>query len=235
MPLHEVQAQIFKGRMLSIGLGTRLQTQLGKKGDELKVASILVGIVPDEYFMIRIPAVPGVLSKLFEGAPITVRYVYAGNVYGFSSTVLSYTGKPALIVFMSYPTSVEMLNLRKAQRLECLLPAAIRISDKEFKGVILDISVGGCRVYTEYDESDYVDFDIEKEIQLSFQLAGTAEDQVIGGRVQNVKKDNKLAELGIRFDQENTEILEKVKEYIDNFFKLPFLPLVKSDALLTVP
>lgn len=234
MALQEVQEQILKGRMLSIGLGTRLQTQLGKRGDELKVASILVGIVPDEYFMIRVPAVPGILNKLFEGGPITVRYVYGGNVYGFSSTILSYVGKPALIVFLAYPTSVEMLNLRKAQRLECLLPAVIHISGKEFKGVILDISVGGCRVYTEYDERDYVSIDVEKDIQLSFQLTGTAEDQIINGQVQNVRKDNKLAEIGIQFDEENVEIIEKVKEYIDNFFRLPFLPLIKSDTVLTL-
>ncbi len=235
MALHEVQEQILKGRMLSIGLGTRLQTQLGKRGDELKVASTLIGIVPEEYFMIRVPAVPGILNKLFEGQPITVRYVYAGNVYGFNSTILSYTSKPALIVSMAYPTSVEVLNLRKAQRLECLLPAAIRISNKEYRGVILDISVGGCRVYTEYDERDYTDFEIEKDVRLSFQLTGTPEDQIIGGRVQNLRKDNRLAELGIRFDQGNPEIIEKVKEYIDNFFRLPFLPQIKSDALLTVP
>ena len=232
MALQDVQEQIFEGRMLSIGFGTRLQTQLGKKGDELKIASILVGIVPDESLMIRVPSVPGILNKLIEGEPITVRYIYGGNVYGFSSTIMSYVGKPALIVFVTYPASVEILSLRKAQRLECLLPAAIRMAGKEFRGVILDISVGGCRVSTEYEERDYIFIDVEKNVQLSFQLTGTAEDQIINGRVQNVRKDNKLAEMGIQFDAENVEVIDKIKEYIDKFSNLPFLPLIKSDTTL---
>ncbi|MHC1726651.1 MAG: flagellar brake protein [Syntrophobacteraceae bacterium] len=228
MMLQEVREQILRGRLMSIGMGTRLHARFGNKDDEFKIASTLVGIVSKEYLIIRVPAIPGILSKLTEGAPVTIRYIYDGNVYGFNSTILAYTHKPALIAFMAYPTSIEIMNLRKAQRLECLLPAKMKVLEKAFTGVILDISAGGCRLYIEYGPVESPSVDVEQEVELSFHLAGRAEEQIVACRVQNLKKDSMLAEIGLQFGQDNQEILDNVKTYIDNFFKLQYLPLLNK-------
>ncbi len=141
MALQEATRRTLKYPMLNIGVGTRLQTQFGNKGDEFKIASVLVGIVPDEYLLIRVPAIPGILDKLHQGFSTVVRYVYAGNVYGFNSTIISYTLKPSLIVFIAYPSWIESMNLRQTQRLDCLLPASVQIGMHLCKGVIADISL----------------------------------------------------------------------------------------------
>jgi hypothetical protein len=228
MPLQEVTEEILKGRMLSIGLGTRLQVQMGELSEGMKIAGMLVGIIPEECLMIQVPAIPGILDKLSEGSPVIARYIYAGNVYGFASTVRTYTHKPTLIVFLAYPTSVEIINLRKTKRMECLLPAELTILGKDFKGVILDISTGGCRLYIEYDPIESPVIDVGKSIELRFHLTGISEEQTISGKIQNLKKKAELAEIGLEFDHGETKVKDNIATYIDNFLKLQFLQLIKK-------
>ncbi len=230
MPLQEVTEKILKDRTLNIGVGTRLQTQFGKKGNELKTVGALVGVVSDECLLIRVPTIPGILEKLHEGSPIVVRYVYAGNVYGFTSTIMAYTRKPTLIVFIKYPTSIESMNLRQTQRLDCLLPATVKIGMNIYKGVILDISINGCRIYIEYATGDSPPVDINRTVEISFHLTGMAEEQAINGIIQNLRKNSKLAEMGLQFDKDNESVLNNVKLYMSSFSELRYLPLVKPPS-----
>ena len=213
--LEKASEAVVGGRALNIGIGTRMQFQLGEKGQEFKAAGFLAGMISDEYLMIRVPAIPGILSRLNEGDPIVVRYVYAGNVYGFNSTILNYVQKPALIVFLAYPAAVETVNLRKAQRVECLFPATVNTDRGDYKAVIVDISEGGCRVCLDHGASESSSFDIDQTIGLSFHLAGVVEEQVINGKIRVLKKDAQLSEMGIQFDQENEAVLNNVKQYIE--------------------
>ena len=48
--------------------------------------------------------------------------------------------------FLTYPSAVEAVNLRKVQRMDCLLPASVKTDRGEHKAVIVDISLGGCRI-----------------------------------------------------------------------------------------
>jgi c-di-GMP-binding flagellar brake protein YcgR len=215
-------------RTLSIGIGTRLQFQLGIKGQEFKAAGVLVGMVPGEYLIIRVPAIPGILDRLDEGNTIVVRYVYAGNIYGFTSTVLTCIQKPALIVFLTYPFSVETMNLRKGQRTECRFPASVKTDSGDYKAVIVDISLGGCRICLDHEALESSSFDIEQTIGISFHLTGIAEEQVIDGKIKNLKKDRQFSEMGVQFNQENEAVLSNVTLYLESFAKLEFLSLVKA-------
>jgi len=226
--LKEATERILEGRTLSIGIGTRLQFQLGIKGQEFKAAGVLVGMVPDEYLIIRVPAIPGILSRLNEGELIVVRYVYGGHVHGFSSTILHSIQKPGLIVFVTYPSEVEAMNLRKAQRMECFFPASVKTDMGDFKAVIVDISVGGCRTRLDYDAVESSSIDIDQTIAISFHLTGMAEEQVINGKVKNLKKDSQFFEMGVQFDQEDGAVLNNVKLSIESFGELQLLPVVKT-------
>jgi c-di-GMP-binding flagellar brake protein YcgR len=213
--LDKFSKPVVENRALNIGIGTRMQFQLGEKGQEFKTAGFLAGMISDEYLMIRVPAIPGILSRLNENDLIVVRYVYAGNVYGFNSTISNYIQKPALIVFLSYPAAVEIVNLRKAQRVECLFPATVKTDKGDHKAVIVDISQGGCRVCLDHGASQSSSFDIDQTIGLSFHLPGVAEEQVIDSRIRVLKKDTQLSEMGIKFDEEDTAVLNNVKQYIE--------------------
>lgn len=226
--LQEVTEQIIKGRSLAIGLGTTLQLEVGQQGRESKVTGVLIGMVPEECLLIRVPAIPGILDKLSEGSPIVVRYVYAGSIYGFTSVVLAYTLKPALVVFINYPTSVESMSLRKAKRLQCFFPAKVKIGAEGHRAVIVDISMGGCRIHVEHGADESLLQSRGRTVSLVFQLTGLAEEQAIGGRIQNVKSEGMIAEIGIAFDPQDEVVLNNVKRYIDSFATLRFLPDVSA-------
>lgn len=198
----------------------------------MKIAGMLVGIISSEYLIIQVPAIPGILDKLSEGAPVTVRYVYAGNVYGFASIIQAYTLKPTLLAYITYPDSVESINLRKTKRLQCLLPVELRIPGTNalsFQGVVLDISAGGCRLNIEYNPGAPPVVDVGHGIEVRFQLIGNSEEQVISGKIRNLKKGNDLAEIGMEFDLDNnTKVKDNILTYIDGFLKLQFLPLIKE-------
>jgi c-di-GMP-binding flagellar brake protein YcgR len=217
--------RVVGSRTLNVGIGTNMQFQFGRRKQALKVSGMLIGIVPDEFLIIRVPAIPGILSRLETGSPILGRYVYAGNVYGFRSTMLTFIHKPTFLIFLSYPAAVETVNLRKTQRIECRFPASVKTDrGDEYKSAVVDISLGGCRISVDNDQTGPSSFDVDQKIELSFHLAGIAEEQVIDGRVQNIKKDGQFTEMGIQFDQGNEAILNNVKLFINNFTTLPSLP-----------
>jgi c-di-GMP-binding flagellar brake protein YcgR len=208
--------EIVQSRLLSIGIGTRMQFQLGTNEGKFKAAGIMVGMIPDEYLMIRVPAIPGILGRLNEGDPIVVRYVFAGNIYGFSTTIVTSINKPALMVFLAYPHAVETLNLRKARRIQCGFPATVKTESGDLKAVMGDISLGGCRVCLDNDTSAATAFDVGQTVSLSFHLAGVAEEQAIDGKVKNIKVDAQSFEMGVQFDQENEAVLQNVRQYVDS-------------------
>jgi c-di-GMP-binding flagellar brake protein YcgR len=201
---------------LNIGIGIPVQFQLGGTGNRLRATGVVAGMTPEEHLLIRIPTIPGILSRLNEGDSIVVRYVYDGNVYGFSSTIVTFINRPVLIAFLAYPDTVEKLNLREAKRIPCCLPATVRTDGSDYKAVIVDISLGGSRVCLEEGVSDSSSLAIDQTVDMSFHLVGVAEEQVIGCRIKNVKKDAQFFELGFQFDQQNEAVLKNVKEYLEN-------------------
>ncbi|MFZ2445524.1 MAG: flagellar brake protein [Syntrophobacteraceae bacterium] len=220
MESDEVREEMLRGRMLCIELGTRLQLQAGARGDDLKLTGVLIGMVPESFLIVSIPAIPGVLGKLVEGNQVTVRYMFAGGVYGFGSHVLGRVLKPALMLFLSYPRMIEVLDLRKAQRLVSLMPAQVQIGEDEMLGVVVDLSVGGCRLSIETEESDLPVLETGEALYISFQLTGLAGPQVIRGIVQTIRQDGKFAEVGIRFDENDTDAIMNVHAYLKSISKL---------------
>ncbi len=201
---------------VKIGLGVPVQFQLIGKNDKLRSTGFLAGMIPEEYLMVRVPAIPGILSRLSEGEPVVVRYIYEGHVYGFNSTILTFISKPGLMAFITYPDKVETMSLRETQRIPCCLSATIKTDGGEYRAVIVDISEGGSRVCLEEGFGESLSFDLGQTMELSFQFIGVAENQLISCTVRNLKRDAQLYEIGFQFDQENQAVLKKVKEYLDS-------------------
>lgn len=97
-----------------------------------------------------------------------------------------------------------------------------------FHGVILDINTTGCKHYIEYDRVEYPVIDIGQDIEVKFHLTGHSEAQAMSGKIQNLKKDSKLAEIGLEFEPDNIGVKDNIVSCIDNFSKLQFLPLIKE-------
>jgi c-di-GMP-binding flagellar brake protein YcgR len=218
MDYEKTHEDVLHGKIINIGFGTQLQVEL--MGREGHFKSILVGMEPDKYLLIKLPMMPGILNKLYEGNRVTVRYMYSGSVYGFHSIVLHYVTKPSSLLFVAYPKTIEVLQLRNSKRVDCLFPGKAKIQEKEYTGTIEDISTGGCRFsIPTSDESTVPKMEIGESIQLSFQLIGCPQPQTVSGIVRGLSLDLTKVVVGIQFDAVSKETVDSIEALIESFWQ----------------
>jgi hypothetical protein len=112
--------------------------------------STLIGMEHGQYLIIKLPMIPDIPVKYLRQNDFVVRYVHAGGVYGFRTSLVSLIKEPMRLFVLDYPNKIESLNLRKNERYECLIPAVAKILQAnatpfEWQGFIADISPFGCR------------------------------------------------------------------------------------------
>jgi c-di-GMP-binding flagellar brake protein YcgR len=216
MGLEKVQENLLRGKILNIGLGTQLQVQLAGMDSQFK--SIMIGMSPEEYLLIKLPMMPGILSKLYQGNRVIIRYVYSGSVYGFSSTVLHFITKPSPLLFLIYPKIIEILELRDSKRVDCFFPGRIKIQEKDFQGMIVDISTGGCRFSIDASGDVKVpQMEVGAAIDLSFQLIGSQQPLAALGKVRTISRGQGEVVVGIQFEALDLEILESIQDLVKSF------------------
>lgn len=195
-----------------IDLGTPLIIELG--GMEGRLKSTLVGMESGQNMILRIPMIPGIRDKLYEGNRIVVRYVHCGTVYGFESVVLGFVMKPTQVMFISYPKVIEIHNLRKYQRVDCFFPVEIEVGSQRHCGAVLDISTGGCRLVAEL--SGPLELNVGGAVKLYFQLTGS---RPLSGIAQNINRDSEKATIGIAFNCPELEQRRNIETYVAEMLK----------------
>ena len=151
---------------LAIALGSELNMQV--EGMEEKFKSILVGIEAPTYLMVRMQIPTKFRSQIDKGTTFMIRYVYMGNLYGFKTKSLGSVNKPYKVAFLSYPEKVESLNIRKAQRVSCYIPATLDLNDGQFRGLALEISKSGTRFSINTNQEIINSVKIHDYVKLSF-------------------------------------------------------------------
>jgi c-di-GMP-binding flagellar brake protein YcgR len=213
----KVHEDMLRGKILNIGLGTPMQIQLGGMDGPFK--SSLVGMVREKFVMIQLPMMTGILNKLHDGNRVTARYLYSGSIYGFHSTVLAFITKPAPLLFLTYPKIVEILDLRQCKRVDCFFPVNAKIQEKEYKGLILDISTGGCKLSLDISGNILIPhMEVEESIDLSFQLIGSSTPQTVLGKVRTTSRDQGKVVVGIQFDALDSEMVKSIEALIESFW-----------------
>ena len=203
-----------RGLRLNVELGSQLLLQ--PEGWEESIKSILVGLEPPAYLIIRVPFFPNRQDPLAETRPLSVRYRSLGNAYGFRSSVLGAVDKPVRLVFLAYPESVESLDIRRHSRVSCYIPATAHVDEREFKGIISDISVMGCRFTLKFpavlkpQQVQVIDF-----IRLAFPLLGMPGLQEFYGIVRNTSVERERIGFGIEFDRLDAAVAEKIAAYVE--------------------
>ena len=175
-----------------------MQIQLAGMTAALKC--LTVGMETDQDLLVRFPIASGVLNRLHEGTRATVRCIYAGTVYGFYCNVVNHVVKPAPLVFLSYPASFEVLNLRKSDRVDCFVPVLASVGEAAYEGIILDISVDGCRFVIENaPERGMPQIQMDETLSMMFQLSSTAPSSGAVGKVKKLTQDSRRLTLGVGF------------------------------------
>jgi c-di-GMP-binding flagellar brake protein YcgR len=205
-----------RGKGFFIGVGAILYIAL--KGTEGRLKSSVVGSELDKYLIIRTPRVTGTAIMLNEGDNVSVTYLCSGTVYGFQSTLLHQVQKPAPLIFLSWPELIETKDIREHHRIEAYLAATANIHGRECKGMIYDISLGGCRftatISAPAAEAEALQVQVGEPILLTFELPGVGRPLQLSGETRNVAQDSTGSTWGVKFADLDADELRELLNHV---------------------
>jgi len=207
------------GAALGIALGTRMIVEPAGMGDRFRTE--FIGMSRGQYLIVRIPRVPGINDYLYVEKTVTVRYVHEGNVYGLQSEVLWTLNAPYKLLFLRYPDTVEMLNLRKCQRVDCYLPVQVGVSEDEqftqYEGMILNLSCGGCQVVIDTKGGGQLPpITVDSMVNLEFRMIGSDKLTKLDGKAKNLNVNENRLYFGVMYDDLPIDVRNGIDEYIES-------------------
>ncbi len=200
---------------MDIGITFRIEIE----GTEKSISCILIGIENEKYLIIRTPPQHNLdnTSGLFlKGNEIYVKYVYKGTIFGFQSKIIDQIYEPFKLLFIEYPGKIESYDFRGNKRVECYLPAFIKIADCRIEGSITDISKAGCLFDIKIPELENCKSLLasNEEISIEFQLPGVEESLSVTSKQRSIKKGTNKARIGIEFVYMNDVDKFKLSEFL---------------------
>ncbi len=185
---------------------------------------LFIGFKPREYLVIDVPR-SSEIGDLLGGSPtVTGMFCTAGTVVRFKAAVTDFIRKSAWLLIVAYPEMLEKIrDLRNAFRAECSFPCKlVTVSEhKEYRGVMEDVSTGGCRFAFQLSQPAQAKlFDVKKEVLLEFELPGSAGKKGLFGEILHVSRYGSEILLGIKFsDNNDAETTEALHSYIVEMIK----------------
>ena len=196
-----------------MNIGTIFRLQI--KGARRRLSSELIGIEDGKYLIVRMPplhTVKNISSSLIKGNEIAVKYMYKGTIFGFQSRIIDLIHKPYKLAFIKYPEKIESFDVRGNKRVECFLPANIKIAKHIIEGYITDISRAGCLLTIETPEhEDSINLlELNNEISVGFHLPGIEDELSVDAKQRSIKKDTDSASIGIEFVKMDSSVQTKL-------------------------
>ena len=199
---------------------TVLQIQV--QGFPNRLKSYLVGKEEGRYLIIKIPMVGNPEEFFAKDKELVVRYVHEGSVFGFRSQVMLSILDSLNVVFVKFPKKIEDYNLRTHKRLDCSLPARLEVVARNqnrklhFKGVVGDISKGGCKATISLEELEWIkeSLSIQSAVMIFLFLPGVEGELLLRGVVRSMTQDSVVLSMGIQFADLSGKIQTKLDRFI---------------------
>ncbi len=200
---------------MNVGIIFRLHIE----GVSRRLSSELIGIEDGKYLIVKMPplhTMKNVSSLLAKENEITVKYMYKGTMFGFKSHVIELIHSPFKLVFIKYPEVIESFDVRGNKRVECFLPASIKIAEHIIEGSITDVSRAGCLFSVEAHEyEDRINLlELNNEIRMGFYLPGVEEELSIDAKQRSVIKDSDNTSIGIEFVKMDNFVQTKLFDFL---------------------
>ncbi len=168
-----------------------------------------------EFMILRLPSVPGLLNKLLPQTRVEIRYMQEGAVHTFTTELISYTVKPSLLLFTTYPDRMSIMDTRKHHRVMCALPILLHSSKGDGEGLISDLSLGGCRLGLELTgQSGVRELEVGDEVVL--QTIFRADGLPCGTKavIRNIEIAGSRMAAGLSFVEQHADFISPLAEYI---------------------
>ena len=191
------------------------------EGSNISFHSSLVGIEHGKYLLLKTPEPFDDFNRYREKfRQFIIKTLYKGTIYAFRSKLIAIISKPSKLMFIEYPQTIEHHELRAHKRFKCNIAAQAQVNKTEKKGVIENISKGGCRCTIEAPGSDdnLSDELMYTTVPLRCRLPGTKQEVQLKGQVRNARKTADEVIVGIEFiyngDTKDTQAI------VDAYIKL---------------
>jgi c-di-GMP-binding flagellar brake protein YcgR len=178
-----------------------------------------IGLMPDEYVVVRVPLVPGIRNRLEPDIPVELRFLEQGSLLGFKTVVIAYQPTPFSLMFVRYPQQLDRHELRKEKRMECRLATSITKGESRWKGVTVDISKGGCNCVVDAVTSKKMDLQKGDYVKGVFRFLDGGE-QPFRAVVASVGKRNGRLTLGLSFPDDESAPPEKLYTYLQGMAEM---------------
>jgi c-di-GMP-binding flagellar brake protein YcgR len=162
------------------------------------------------FFLVDTPLVAGKVVVPEYNAPITVRFLYDGVIYGFTSYLSMAHGRGSLLM-LEHPKNIEKHPLRKLERIKTVIRAEAVVVQKQQKvsGVILDFSQSGAKLGLETGQG----FETGDNLLLSFTLGDGTEITALEATVRNNRTIGDKVVYGTSFNPSSNPSMEKLNSF----------------------
>lgn len=141
--IHPPAEHTFERMPLKVGMHMQLLTGPAQRSH----ASSLVGFVPDDFVIVRLPAVAGAAVPFLIGESVMVRLMAGVHVYAFESMVERLFLPPIGYLHLTWPIRIKATRFRETPRVDAGLEATSILPNGEEQAVhLVDLSVGGGRL-----------------------------------------------------------------------------------------
>ncbi|MDR2142385.1 MAG: flagellar brake protein [Deltaproteobacteria bacterium] len=201
------------------GLKVRL---LALETTKSKWETIFIGSKPKRYIVLEQPRVNGLPVKLDDSSKWAINFIHNGQVFNFYCEVIGSCSRPVPLVFLSYPDNVEAANLRNAKRYPVHIPITVEgeadgnSETPRFKGLILDLSMGGCLAATTGELPG------EKTLSLTLYLNGRRTIKDLKAEKKSGRRGLGTFYSGLSFlSTNNPEVNNQIAEIINGIENIP--------------
>lgn len=205
-------------------LASSFEAQVGAKalvelqGVGGRFNSQILGWEPGKFVILKLPANHELLQNLYVNKAIVVRYIHCGGqVRGFKSAVQGIVYAPHRVLFLSFPASIETIELRKGTRVDCTIPATLEVSDASFKALLINISNGGCKVSLGRGQDGLqLSTLVGSEVNCSFKLLESPETMRLNGVIKKMSTSNEIVRCGIQFSDPPGAVLQAIGAFVED-------------------
>jgi len=175
--------------ILHFSVGAQLQLQAANSESAPRYAVKVIGCLHGTSLVVTTPVVQGRVQLVREGQSFNVRMLQGSSVMGFAARVLASSLKPYPHLHLEYPSVVESIVVRNAQRVSAGLPVTVRNTrspdEPQYRVAarLQDLSSTGAKVSYGRPLAQVGDM---LQLDFSLQVAGQTEALTLVAAVRNV-------------------------------------------------